>query len=71
MIGLYKAVGIFASEKPVRQTTARLEKLSPEMVFPVHGSCIDKSMFPKYIKAIMDSEFAFDGMLLGQKLEAA
>jgi hypothetical protein len=26
-------------------------------------------MFPKYIKALIDSEFAYDGMLLGQKLE--
>lgn len=68
MIGLYKAVGIFASEKPVRQTTKRLEKLSPEMVFPMHGSCIEKSMFPKYVKAIMEKEFAFDGKLLGQDL---
>jgi len=69
MISLYKAIGIFASEKPVRQTTTRLEKLAPEMVFPMHGSCIEKAVFPKYVKAIMDKEFAFDGMLLGQKLE--
>jgi flavorubredoxin len=68
MIGLCRAVGIFASEKPVRQTTRRLEKLSPEMVFPMHGSCIEKSTFSKYVKAIMDSEFAFDGKLLGQDL---
>lgn len=47
----------------------QLEKLTPEIVFPMHGSCIDKSMFPKCTKAIMDNEFAFDGMLLGQKLE--
>jgi flavorubredoxin len=68
MIGLYRAVGIFASEKPVRQTTRRLEKLSSEMAFPMHGSCIEKSMLPKYVKAIMDSEFAFYGKLLGQEL---
>jgi hypothetical protein len=69
MIELYKAVGIFASEQPVRQTTRRLAKLSPEMVFPMHGSCIDKSTFPAYVKAIMDNEFAFEGRLLGQSLE--
>jgi flavorubredoxin len=68
MIGLYRAVGIFASEKPVRQTTKRLEKLAPEMVFPMHGSCIEKSAFSKYVRAIMDSEFAFDGKLLGRDL---
>ena len=65
MIGLYKAVGIFTSEEPVRQTTKRLEKLSPEMVFPMHDSHIEKSMFPRYTKSIRDNEFAFDGKLLG------
>ncbi len=69
MLALYRAVGIFASEKPVRQTAQRLAKLSPEMVFPMHGSCIDKSTFPKYVRAIMDNEFAFEGKLLGQSLE--
>lgn len=69
MIGLYKAVGIFASEKPVRQTTARLEKLAPDIIFPMHGSCIDRSMFPKYVQAIMHEDFAFTDMLLGQKLD--
>ena len=44
MINLYKGVGIFSSEIPVRHTK-RLMDLSPEMVYPMHGSCIDKSMF--------------------------
>jgi hypothetical protein len=39
------------------------------MVFPMHGSCIDDSIFPKYIDAIMNSNFAYIGMLLGQKLD--
>jgi hypothetical protein len=39
------------------------------MVFPMHGSCIDDSMFSKYSEAIMNNEFAYSGMLLGQKLE--
>jgi hypothetical protein len=39
------------------------------MVFPQHGSCIDKSMFSKYTDAIMNNNFAYSGMLLGQKLE--
>jgi flavorubredoxin len=69
MLGLYRGAGIFASEKPVRQTATRLEKLSPETVFPMHGSCIEKAMFPKYVRALMDNEFAYEGKLLGQKLE--
>ena len=69
MVNLYRGAGIFASEEPVRQTTKRLLNLSPKMVFPMHGSCIDSSAFPRYTDAIMDSNFAYDGMLLGQKLE--
>ena len=70
MINLYRGAGIFASEEPVRQTTKRLIKLSP-MVFPMHSSYIDSSAFPKYTDAIMNSNFAYTGMLLGQKLETS
>jgi flavorubredoxin len=53
MINLYRGAGIFASEKPVRDTTKRLVDLSPNMTYPIHGSCIGKSLFPKYIEASM------------------
>ncbi len=69
MIGLYRAVGIFASENPVRETTRRLAALNPNMVFPMHGSCIDSSMFGKYVDAIMENDFAYTNMLLGRKME--
>ena len=68
MIAAYKEVGIFGSEEPVRQTTKTLVKLSPNMVFPQHGSCIDNSIFSKYVDAIMTNNFAYSGMLVGQKL---
>ena len=68
MIQLYRAVGIFGSEEPVRQTTRRLVKLEPKIIFPMHGSCIDSSMFPSYTDAIMKNEFAYSGNILGQKV---
>lgn len=71
MVKLYQAVGIFASEQPVRQTVQRLARLKPEMVYPMHGSCFDSSMFPKYEDALMKNQFAFTNMLLGQKLEVS
>ncbi len=71
MIKLYQAVGIFASEKPVRQTVERLAKLRPEMIYPMHGSCFDSSLFSKYADALMKNQFAYTGMLLGQKLEVS
>jgi hypothetical protein len=69
MINLYRVAGIFASEKPVRDTTKRLEDLLPNMVYPMHGSCIDNALFSKYTEAIMKNNFAYSGILLGQKLE--
>jgi flavorubredoxin len=71
MIDLYRGAGIFANEGPVRNTTKRLIDLSPNMVYPMHGSCIDNSMFSKYTDALMKNGFAYSGVLLGQKLEAA
>jgi hypothetical protein len=69
MIALYKAVGIFANEEPVRCTTRRLLNLSPNMIYPMHGSCIENSSFSLYTDAIMKNNFAYTDMLLGQKLE--
>ena len=69
MINLYRGAWIFASEKPVRDITKRLVDLSPNMVYPMHGSCIDKSLFPNYIESIMIDDFAYFATLLGQKIE--
>lgn len=68
MISLYNAAGIFASEIPVRKTAKRLEKLNPKMIYPMHGSAIDSSVFPRYVNALMENEFAYSGMLLGKKI---
>jgi flavorubredoxin len=70
MIGLYREAGIFANEEPVRHTTRRLIDLSPNMIYPMHGSCIENSTFLQYTDAIMKNNFAFTDMLLGQKLGA-
>ncbi|HZA42650.1 MAG TPA: hypothetical protein VE504_02655 [Nitrososphaeraceae archaeon] len=70
MIALYRGVGIFASEEPVRRTTRRLIDLSPNMVYPMHGSCIEKSTFSNYTDALLNDNFACTGTLLGRKLEA-
>jgi flavorubredoxin len=69
MIQLYRATGIFASEEPVRRTTRRIIDLSPIMVYPMHGSCIDNSIFSRYTDAIMNNNFAYSGILLGQQLD--
>lgn len=69
MIQLYRTVGIFGSEEPVRQTTRRLVKLEPKIILPMHGGCLDASMFPSYTDAIFKNEFAYSGNILGQKVQ--
>jgi flavorubredoxin len=69
MLSLYRGAGIFSSETPVRRTTKRLIDLSPNMVYPMHGSCIEKSMFSKYTDALFKNDFAYSGVLLGRTLE--
>ena len=69
MINLYRSAGIFATEKLVGNITKRLENLLPIMVYPMHGSCIDNSLFSKYTEDIMKNDFAYSGILLGQKLD--
>ena len=68
MIQLYRAVGIFESKEPVRQSTRSLVKLELKIVLPMHGSCIDASMFASYTDTIMKNEFAYSGTILGQKV---
>jgi hypothetical protein len=69
MIQLYKALGIFGSEAPVRQTTRRLVKLEVKIILPTVGSCRDDSVFPSYPKAIKKNEFAYSDNILGQKID--
>jgi len=69
MIQLYRGIGIFASEQPVRRLLKKLGRLKPQMICPMHGSCFDSSLFGAYSDALVKNDFAFSDMLLGQKLE--
>jgi hypothetical protein len=35
------------------------------MVYLMHGSCVDKSLFSKYNQAITKNDFVYSGILLG------
>lgn len=70
MIGLYRAVGIFAREKPVRETVDRLETLAPAWIHAMHGGTIAGDALAPYTRALREREFGWDGMLLGRELRA-
>ncbi len=68
MIDLYRAVGIFAHEFPVRHVVDRLEKLDLAWVHPMHGGSFERPVWLKYVKALREKEFAYHGMLLGREI---
>jgi flavorubredoxin len=70
MCGLYREVGIFAHEDPVRQLVDRLEALDPDWVHGMHGGSLTREAFPYFVRALREEPFAYEGKLLGRPLEA-
>jgi flavorubredoxin len=68
MIDVYRKVGIFAHEEPVRRVVDRIEQLDPRWVFAMHGGVLTADVLPRYIEALREKEFAYAGWLLGREL---
>jgi flavorubredoxin len=68
MCGVYRAVGIFAHEEPVRQVVDRIEALAPDWIHAMHGGTLTRDAAPAYVKALREQDFAFEGKLLGREL---
>jgi flavorubredoxin len=68
MCGLYRAVGIFAHEDPVRHAVERIEALEPEWMHAMHGGSIAGEAIPAYSRALRTTEFAYAGTLLGREV---
>src|SRR5690348_9585942 len=71
MLELYRAAGIFAHERPIRQVVDRLEKLELDWIHPMHGGSFRRSELPRYTRALRENEFAYHGILLGRDLAKA
>jgi flavorubredoxin len=70
MLALYRASGIFAHEGPVRQVGARVAKLHPEWIHPMHGGSIERKLAPCFYRALSQERFGYSGLLLGRQLQA-
>ncbi|HEX5282577.1 MAG TPA: hypothetical protein VFW30_00525 [Bryocella sp.] len=68
MCELYRQVGIFAHEDPVRRVVNRVSKLPLKWIHAMHGGTITGEAFPAYADALRTQEFAFHGRLLGRDL---
>jgi flavorubredoxin len=71
MLELYRAVGIFAHERPVRQVVDRIEKLDLQWIHPMHGGSMKRDTLSQYVTALKENEFAFRGSLLGREIAKA
>jgi flavorubredoxin len=68
MCEYYREIGIFAHEEPVRRTIDRLEPLQPDFVHAMHGGTLTGEIFPKYVKALREERFAYQGKSLGRPI---
>src|SRR5262249_55520624 len=68
MCALYRAVGIFAHEDPVRQVVDRLTAFNPQWIHAMHGGTLTAESLPAYVRALRERDFAFEGKVLGREL---
>jgi flavorubredoxin len=70
MCHVYREVGIFAHEQPVRDVVDRLERLDPSWIHAMHGGTLARDAIPPYVSALREQEFGYQGKLLGREVEA-
>jgi flavorubredoxin len=68
MCALYRSLGIFAHEEPVRDVVQAIERLQPQWVNAMHGGTLTADSLHYYIKALREQQFAFDGRLIGRTI---
>jgi hypothetical protein len=71
MCALYREIGIFAHEDPVRQVVDRVERLDPDWVHGMHGGSIGRETLPGFVRALREEPFGFQGKLLGREVLTA
>jgi flavorubredoxin len=70
MIEVYRGIGIFAHENPVRTVVGRIEQLDPAWIHAMHGASLTGEALPEYNRALREQEFAYNGLLLGRDINA-
>ena len=70
MIEVYRGIGIFAHENPVRTVVDRIEDLEPAWIHAMHGASLKGEALHHYNRALRDEEFAYNGLLLGRDINA-
>jgi flavorubredoxin len=71
MCEVYRKVGIFAHESPVRRVVDRLDHIDLEWVHSMHGGSMRRTDATPYMNALREQEYAYRGLLLGRELPAS
>jgi flavorubredoxin len=69
MCEVYRKVGIFAHERPVRRVVDRVTALDPAWIHSMHGGTLTRESLPAYVSALRCQEFAYNGHLLGRMMD--
>ena len=70
MIEVYRGIGIFAHENPVRTVVDRIEQLDPAWIHAMHGASLKGEALHDYNRALREEDFAYNGLLLGRDINA-
>ena len=70
MIEVYRGIGIFAHENPVRTVVDRIEALDPAWIHAMHGASLKGEALHHYNRALREQEFAYNGLLMGRDINA-
>ncbi len=71
MCEVYRQVGIFAHENPVRRVVDRVAGIDPAWIHSMHGGTLTREALPKYMAALKQQEYAYRGRLLGRPVDEA
>jgi flavorubredoxin len=71
MCAYYREIGIFAHEEPVRRVVDRIEQIRPEWVHAMHGGTLTGAVLPRFVQALRQERFAFEGKSLGRELPSS
>ena len=68
MCDVYREIGIFAHEDPVRRVVDRIERLDPEWSHAMHGGTLTGETLARYVRALREQDFAWEGKLMGREI---
>jgi hypothetical protein len=68
MCNWYQAVGLFGGADPVLRVVARVERLTPAWIHPMHGGSLPADALPGYTRALKTADSSVGIFPMGRRL---